>query len=90
MIKNRFLEQFDPIKDDDWEEIVEGRIARLTLKGQLGALDIFLVHLTSGSAGKAERVECIQKVDKAIKDKIAFSQSSLATSTLWSTQSLLS
>ena len=69
MIKNKFLEQLYPIKDDDWEEIVEGRIARLALKGQLGALDIFVVYLTSGSAGKAERLECIQKVDKAIKDK---------------------
>lgn len=32
VIKNKFLEQFYALKDDDWEEIVEGRIARLTLK----------------------------------------------------------
>ena len=56
ILRNSFLEQFDPIEEGDWEEIVQGRIARLALKGKLGALDIFVVYLTSGSAGRADRI----------------------------------
>ena len=39
------------------------------MKGKLGALDIFVVYLASGSAGKAQRLDSIHKVGEAIKDK---------------------
>jgi len=49
-----FLEQFNPVQEDDWEIIMPGRVAILRLNGALGSLDLVAVYLKTGD-GKAER-----------------------------------
>ena len=45
---------FNPVMDDDWEELVPGRLGRLKLNGQRGALHIYSTYFASGSTPQAQ------------------------------------
>ena len=49
LISDDFLRKFNPGVDEDWTEIIPGRIARLRLNGPLGSLDIYTAYLKAGS-----------------------------------------
>ncbi len=53
-LKDQFLEKFNPISEDDWTIICEGRIGRLRLEGPQGCLDIFVLYLTTGNNAEAK------------------------------------
>ncbi len=52
-VSDRFLEAFHTIHDSDWQELEQGRIGRLSLRGSTGALDIYIVYLQSGQEADA-------------------------------------
>ena len=39
-VKHSFLQHFNPVRDSDWLEIDPGRVAKLSLHGANGALDL--------------------------------------------------
>ena len=53
-LRNSFLQQFDPVQPDSWQEHVPGRVASLYLKGPQGAIHIYTVYMPSGHQ-RAER-----------------------------------
>ena len=53
IISNKFLAKLNPIKEEDWLEIIPGRVARLRLEGPAGNLDIYTTYLTSGNDAEA-------------------------------------
>ena len=53
-LRSSFLQQFDPIQPDSWQEHVPGRAASLHLQGPQGALHIYTVYMPSGHQ-RAER-----------------------------------
>jgi len=71
VISLSFLQQFDPVKEEDWEIIVPGRAAVLRLNGFQGSLDIFAVYMTTGSDGEArdERRRIRTELRRATRDK---------------------
>ena len=54
VVKKSFMDKINPIAPEDWNEIVEGRVAALRLRGPDGSLDIFVVYLQSGEDGTVE------------------------------------
>ena len=49
MIRETFLEQFNPVAHKDWIEIVPGRAAVLQLNGPNGSLDIYSLYFHTGA-----------------------------------------
>ena len=49
VVSHQFLTNFNPVESADWAELEQGRLARLSLKGPQGSLDIFAVYMQSGS-----------------------------------------
>ena len=70
-IKKEFLKNFNPITDDNWTTVVQGRVAKLALDGPNGALDIFVAYMTSGSdqTAKLERKQQIGLIKDHMRDK---------------------
>ncbi len=48
MVSKQFLTNFNAIHEDDWKEVIPGRVGRLSLRGDKGNLDIFVSYLQSG------------------------------------------
>ena len=55
MLKNEFLDKFNPCLPKDWQEIEPGRSAILHLKGPQGAMDIAVIYWATGEGSKASR-----------------------------------
>ena len=55
-MNNKFLENFNPVSENDWEVIVPGWIGKLSLKGPNGALDLIIVYLPSGSDAEKKKL----------------------------------
>ena len=71
-VSKDFLKNFGPIDEkSDWVTIVEGRAAKLRLRGMHGALDIITIYATSGNTQEKteERLDLIWKVNCYIDDK---------------------
>jgi hypothetical protein len=70
IIKEEFLNKFNPVTDTSWEYIETGRAAVLRLRGPSGALDIFVIYLATGdSGGKMQRAETLRKVAAAMRPR---------------------
>ena len=54
-VQNSLLEKFDAPDDNNWLEIIPGRVARLRLQGPAGALDIYVVYLQVGGEQEDKR-----------------------------------
>jgi hypothetical protein len=63
------LEKFDAPDDNNWLEIVPGRVARLRLQGPAGALDIYVVYMQVG--GEQEDKRARQQAIRAIAAVLA-------------------
>jgi len=48
--RKHFLSNFVPPKDEDWSELIIGRLGRLRLRGSKGSLDPYVVYNFSGSS----------------------------------------
>jgi exonuclease III len=48
-IKHDFLQNFNPARDDDWDEIELRRVARLPLRGPNGSLDLYVCYFPTGT-----------------------------------------
>jgi exonuclease III len=69
VVKTSFMDNFNPVAPEDWNEIVEGRVAALRLRGPDGSLDIFVVYLQSGEEGSVERAAAIRKLAASIQER---------------------
>ncbi len=49
LVKDTFLEKFNPGKQSGWVELIPGRLGRLRLEGPLGSLDIYVTYMHTGS-----------------------------------------
>lgn len=56
-----------PSTEENWEHIENGRAAVLRLRGQSGALDIFVIYLASGDRGS--RLDTMRRVAVAMKER---------------------
>ena len=70
-VKKQFLQSFNPITDESWTTVVQGRVAKLALDGPSGALDIFVAYMTSGSdqTAKQARLQQIRSIKAHMRDK---------------------
>ena len=55
MLRNEFLDKFNPCLPTDWQEIEPGRSAILHLKGPQVAIDIVVIYWATGEGSKASR-----------------------------------
>ena len=69
IMNNAFLENFNPIRPTDWNEIDTGRAAVLRLSGKYGNMDIFVIYLHTGEDAKAERRKTWMRIKKHIQPK---------------------
>ena len=62
LLREQFLQHFRPVQDDDWEEIVPGRIAVLHLGGSEGSLDLVTIYMQTGASAddRAARSEAYE------------------------------
>ena len=66
ILKKSFLEQFNPVNmENDWTEVIPGRVGRLRLNGPKGAMDIFAIYMDAHSGHERK-----QAMD-AMKEHIA-------------------
>ncbi|CAK0831798.1 unnamed protein product [Prorocentrum cordatum] len=74
LIRHSFLLNFNPCSEEDWVEIVPGRVAVLRLRSPHGALDIVSVYLSTGPSQGApqERPECFRRMSQHLRpaDKV--------------------
>jgi exonuclease III len=61
-----FLQNFDPLTDDDIIQVEAGRAMVVRLEGPLGALDVINVYLHTGDA-KAERAATMRALARLIR-----------------------
>ena len=61
IIRSGFLLKFNTVQQDDWTHVIPGRVARLSLRGPKGCLDIFVAYFPTGSQGAQERLGAIDK-----------------------------
>ena len=54
-VKNMFLQQFNPVTLDDWDQFELGRMAKLSLRGPQGGLDLIVAYLPTGSGTDVEK-----------------------------------
>ena len=68
-IKNDFLQNFNPARDDDWDEIEPGRVARLPLRGPNGSLDLYVCYFPTGTSTEeqAHKTALINKLQAVIR-----------------------
>ena len=69
VIKQTFLQQFNPTHDDDWVHIVPGRVGRLSLRGALGCLDIVVAYFPTGQEGAHDRMAIMDKMSHHIQSR---------------------
>ena len=48
IIRQSFLDEFDPVQDKDWIHVAMGRAAVLRLKGEKGSIDIWAIYGATG------------------------------------------
>lgn len=53
IVRKPFLQKFDPVRRDDWEEVIPGRLAALHLRGLQGNLSVVTAYFPSGLAQDA-------------------------------------
>ena len=63
------MQQFNPIKTEDWLQIIPGRVGRLSLRGALGCLDIFVSYFATGSQGAKERTTAMNKIAETVQPR---------------------
>ena len=66
MVKTDFLQRFNPITDDDWHTVEDGRIGILRLRAPAGSLDIAVVYLDTGAAAGAARISQMRSLSRAL------------------------
>jgi len=54
ILKDGFLSRFNKPRPGDWEEMVPGRAARLSLRGPEGNLDLYVLYFAAGSGSPAQ------------------------------------
>ena len=62
MIKDSFLAKFNAIDESSWRQMVPGRVGRLRLRGNEGALDHYMVYFPTGSEGGPERSQLMRTI----------------------------
>ena len=65
-VKHSFLQHFNPVKDTDWVEIEPGRVARLSLHGANGSLDLVVCYFPTGSASEEHKRLLIHRLSTRI------------------------
>lgn len=68
-VNHSFLQHFNAVKDSDWQELMPGRAAKLSLRGSNGALDLYVCYLHTGTEAATE--ECKRQLIQRISDSIA-------------------
>ena len=56
-VKTQFLKNFNPVKEKDWEEIEPGRMARLSLRGPKGGLDLYAIYFPTGTLAEEQTLK---------------------------------
>jgi len=71
VLQRDFLSNFSPIDpEQDWVEVIPGRVAILHLRGGMGALDIVCVYLPTGDeTSVSERKSAITQLSEHIQPK---------------------
>jgi hypothetical protein len=59
LVSKKFLRQYDPIKGDEWTEVIPGRVGGLKLQVSQGCVDMWCLYLTTGDA-KEDRERQLQ------------------------------
>ena len=54
-VRNHFLQRFNPTTPESWKELQPGRLAYLDLKGEAGALRIFVGYFDTGTTARPQR-----------------------------------
>ena len=67
LVKESFLSNLNPCTDDDWEQVEPGRVARLSLRGPQGSLDVWVLYLASGS--KTARRSSMSSIAGKVKNR---------------------
>ena len=61
-VKTQFLKNFNPVKEKDWEEIEPGRMARLSLRGPKGGLDLYAIYFPTGTLAEEQTLKKVLKL----------------------------
>ena len=69
LVRDSFLARFKEVQEEDWLEIIPGRVARIRLSGAEGQLDIYSVYMETGASVIAKR--CRQKGAQTIANHMA-------------------
>ena len=77
ILKKSFLDRFEPFVEVDIQEIEEGSLARLTLRGRDGNLDIWAVYLTTGE-GPSQDVQARTHSRSLLTEHMAPNDSTLS------------
>jgi hypothetical protein len=67
IIKSSFLDNFNPVRPQDWEIVEADREAVLRLRGPQGGLGIYAMYLASGEEQLEARSSSIKKVGAALR-----------------------
>ena len=83
-IKQSFLDKFNPIDADAWEEFKAGRAAVRRLRGPSGGIDMFVMYLATGEdAADEARASAVRKIAASSENRLSRYRLSWETSIMF-------